>query len=81
MKTICILTCVLLVGVLDSAKASVQTSVNSRSGLIPFSVDAYATDSDDEDAYVPGSGSSIEDEFSVDKKKKKKKKKKKSKAS
>lgn len=76
MKTICILTCVLLVGVLDSAKASVQTSVNSRSGLMPYSADAYATDNDNEDSYVPGSGSITKDDLSVDKAKKKKKKKK-----
>ena len=79
MKKICILSCVLLVGALDSAKASASVKSSSRSGVIPFSVDAFATDSnnDEEPAYSSSLIGAQEDDYSVDAKKKKKKKKKK----
>jgi hypothetical protein len=76
MKNICILSCLLLVGALDSAKASVLEKSTSRTGLIPFSADAFATSNDQEDSYSSSLIGASEDDFSVDKAKKKKKKKK-----
>jgi hypothetical protein len=74
MKTICILSCVLLVGILDSVKAAPLTK-SSIQRFAEFSMDGYTDQDNEEDSYLPGTGSTKED-FTVDKKKKKKKKKK-----
>jgi hypothetical protein len=74
MKTICILSCVVLVGLLDSVKAAPLTAFKNQ-GPAGLSAYAFSDQDDQEDSYLPGSGATSED-FSVDKKKKKKKKKK-----
>jgi hypothetical protein len=74
MKSICILTCVLLLGVLGPVQAS-PVSTTDHKGLAPLASDAFATNSAQEDGYAPSLiGGSLED-LSVDKAKKKKKKK------